>query len=109
MPSMLRSGLAVVAGILLNNIAGDIFDSVLAGIGVSSKIMMFSFSIILGFGTGFQPVAGYNYGAKRPDRVKAAFRFTVTLGTAVAVLFTALLPALGQMGLVPRQKGKLRW
>ena len=48
-------------------------------------------SILVGIGQGFQPVAGFNYGAKRPDRVKAAFRFTVMLGSAVAVLFTALL------------------
>ena len=76
MPSMLRSGLAVVAGILLNNIAGDISDAVLAGIGVSAKIMMFPFSIILGFGSGFQPVAGFSWGAKRYDRVRESYRYS---------------------------------
>ena len=74
--SMFRSGLAVVAGILLNTLAGDISDSVLAGIGVCTKIMMFPFSIILGFGNGFQPVVGFNWGAKRYDRVKEAYRFS---------------------------------
>ena len=74
--SMFRSGLAVVAGILLNKLAGDISDSVLAGIGVCTKIMMFPFSIILGFGNGFQPVVGFNWGAKRYDRVKEAYRFS---------------------------------
>ena len=74
--SMFRSGLAVVAGILLNTLAGDISDSVLAGIGVCTKIMMFTFSIILGFGNGFQPVVGFNWGAKRYDRVKEAYRFS---------------------------------
>ena len=89
MPSMLRSGLAVVAGILLNNIAGDISDSVLAGIGVSTKIMMFPFSIILGFGSGFQPVAGFNWGARRYDRVTESYRYsakTAFLGAAVMAL-----------------------
>jgi len=89
MPSMLRSGLAVVAGILLNNIAGDISDAVLAGIGVSTKIMMFPFSIILGFGSGFQPVAGFNWGAKRYDRVTESYRFsakTAFLGAALMAL-----------------------
>ena len=74
--SMFRSGLAVVAGILLNTLAGNISDSVLAGIGVCTKIMMFPFGIILGFGNGFQPVAGFNWGAKRYDRVKEAYRFS---------------------------------
>ena len=58
--SMFRNGLSVVAGILLNTLAGNISDSVLAGIGVCTKIMMFPFSIILGFGSGFQPVVGFN-------------------------------------------------
>ena len=74
--SMFRNGLAVVAGILLNTLAGNISDSVLAGIGVCTKIMMFPFGIILGFGNGFQPVAGFNWGAKRYDRVKEAYRFS---------------------------------
>jgi len=74
--SMFRSGLAVVAAIMLNSLAGNISDSVLAGIGVSTKIMMFPFSIILGFGNGFQPVAGFNWGAKRYDRVKESYRFS---------------------------------
>ena len=52
--SMFRSGLAVVASIMLNDLAGNISDSVLAGIGVCTKIMMFPFSIILGFGSGIQ-------------------------------------------------------
>ena len=67
--SLFRNGLAVISAIDLNRIAGGISDSVLAGIGVSTKIMMFPFGIILGFGTGFQPVAGFNWGAERYDRV----------------------------------------
>ena len=74
--SLFRNGLAVVAGIMLNSIAGSISDSVLAGIGVSTKIMMFPFCIILGFGNGFQPVAGFNWGAKAYDRVTDSFRFS---------------------------------
>ncbi len=73
--SMFRSGLAVVSAIVLNNIAGQISDAVLAGVGVSTKVMMFPFGVILGFGTGFQPVAGFNWGARRYDRVKESYRF----------------------------------
>ncbi len=91
--SMFRSGLAVVAGILLNDLAGNISDSVLAGIGVSTKIMMFPFGIILGFGNGFQPVAGFNWGAKRYDRVRASYRFSswvALIGSAVMALILAV-------------------
>ena len=91
--SLFRSGLAVVAAIVLNNIAGDISDSVLAGIGVCTKIMMFPFSIILGFCSGFQPVAGFNWGAKRYDRVQECFRFsarTAVIGAIVMGLAVGL-------------------
>ena len=74
--SMFRSGLAVVSAIMLNSIAGSISDSVLAAVGVCNKIMMFPFGIILGFSQGFQPVAGFNWGAKRYDRVAESYRFS---------------------------------
>jgi len=88
--SMFRSGLAVVSAILLNSIAGSISDSVLAAVGVCNKVMMFPFSIILGFGNGFQPVAGFNWGAKRFDRVQESFRFSsrvALIGSFVMALF----------------------
>ena len=91
--SMFRSGLAVVSAIVLNNIAGSISDSVLAGIGVSTKVMMFPFGIILGFGTGFQPVAGFNWGAERYDRVLDSYHFasrTAIIGAAVMGLLLAV-------------------
>lgn len=91
--SMFRSGLAVVAAIVLNNIAGNISDSVLAGIGVSTKVMMFPFSIILGFCSGFQPVAGFNWGAKKYDRVLECYRFaarTAIIGAIVMGLAVGL-------------------
>jgi len=101
--SMFRSGLAVVAAILLNDMAGNISDSVLAGIGVSTKIMMFPFSIILGFGTGFQPVAGFNWGAERYDRVRESYQFSAMIAIVGAVVMAAVLivfadPIIGWFG-----------
>ena len=90
LPSMLRSALAVVAGILLNNLAGDISDAMLAGIGVSTKVMMFPFSIILGFGTGFQPVAGFNWGAERYDRVEESYFFSAKAAVIGSVVMAAI-------------------
>ena len=83
---MFRTLLTIVSGILLNKEAGRISDAVLASIGVTNKCTMFFFSIILGFSGGFQPVIGYNWGAKRYDRVRESFRFasvTAAAGSAV--------------------------
>ena len=89
--SMFRSGLAVVAGIMLNDIAGNFSDSVLAGIGVCTKIMMFPFGIILGFGNGFQPVAGFNWGAKRYDRVEESYRFSSRVALIGSIVMAVAL------------------
>ena len=92
--SMFRSGLAVVSAIMLNDLAGNISDSVLAAVGVCNKFMMFPFSIILGFGSGFQPVAGFNWGARRYDRVRESYRFSSRLaliGSGIMALLIAVL------------------
>ncbi len=95
--SMFRSGLAVVASMLLNNIVraigGENPDPLLAGIGVATKVMMFPFSIILGFGSGFQPVAGFNWGAGAYDRVEKSYRFAswvALIGATVMAVVVAV-------------------
>jgi putative MATE family efflux protein len=114
--SMFRSGLAVVAGILLNKMAGDIDgDALLGGISVSTKIMMFPFSIILGFGAGFQPVAGFNWGARRFDRVRDSYRFcslvavvgAVVMSTVLAIFAEPIMGAFGQSSVKQAQYGAL--
>lgn len=113
--SMFRSGLAVVASIMLNDLAGNISDSVLAGIGVCTKIMMFPFSIILGFGSGFQPVAGFNWGAKRYDRVRKSYGFSsavalagsITMGIVLAVFADWLIVKFAGTDMEMRRIGAL--
>lgn len=96
--SFFRTGLSIVSSILLNNLAGDISDSVLAAVGVCTKIMMFPFGIILGFAQGFQPVAGFNWGAKRYDRVRESYRFSARVsvigGTVMAILLIVFVKPL---------------
>ena len=89
--SMFRNLLAVISAVFLNKLAGDISDAVQAGIGVCTKVMMFPFSIILGFGTGFQPVAGFNWGAKRYDRVMHSFRFSSWVSIIGGVIMGVIL------------------
>ncbi len=89
--SLFRNGLAVISAILLNSIAGDISDSVLAAVGVCTKVMMFPFGIILGFASGFQPVAGFNWGAKRFDRVEESYRFSSWVALIGGIVMAVLL------------------
>ena len=113
--SMFRNGLAVVAGILLNDLAGNISDSVLAGIGVCTKVMMFPFCIILGFGNGFQPVAGFNWGARQYDRVTESYRFASVvslvgagmMAAAVAIFADPIIVLFAGTDMEMREIGKL--
>jgi Na+-driven multidrug efflux pump len=52
---------------------------------------MFLNSALIGFGQGFQPVCGFNYGAGLKKRVTDAFFFCVKLGTGVLVVVSALV------------------
>ncbi|MDR1217440.1 MAG: MATE family efflux transporter [Oscillospiraceae bacterium] len=75
LPSLLRQGLMSVSAVLLNNIAGGYSDAVIAAISIVNRIVLIANSAIIGLGQGFQPVCGFNYGAKRYDRVKSGFWF----------------------------------
>ena len=77
LPSLLRQGIASVAAICLNLAAKPYGDPAIAAMSIVSKITMFTNSAMLGFGQGFQPVCGFNYGAKLYDRVKQGFFFCV--------------------------------
>ncbi len=86
-PSLARQGLASIATILLNTTAVTYGDSAVAAMSITTKIVMFVASIMIGIGQGFSPVSGYNYGAKRYDRVKKAYWFLVSSGFSVMALF----------------------
>lgn len=92
LPSLFRQGLASIAAICLNLVAGNLGgDAAIAGMSIVSRIMMFANSAMIGFGQGMQPVCGFNYGAKKYDRVREAFWFCVK--SAVFILF--LIGAIG--------------
>lgn len=82
-PSLARQGLGSIATICLNNVAGAYGDSAIAAFSVVSRISIIFSSALIGFGQGFQPVCGFNYGAGKYDRVKDAFWFCVKVATIV--------------------------
>ena len=90
LPSLCRQGLASVATICLNTAAGPFGDAAIAAMSIVTRLSQFAASAVLGFGQGFQPVCGFNYGAKRYDRVREGFRFCVVVATAVLITLSAL-------------------
>ncbi len=91
LPTVFRQGLGSLSTTLLNVQVKVYGDAAIAAVGIANKIYMLLRSFVLGIGHGFQPVAGYNYGAKKPDRVKKAFWVATAVGTVVAGLSSAFL------------------
>lgn len=91
-PSFARQGLASVSTILLNTTAGAYGgDAAIAGMSVVGRIMFLMLSALLGFGQGFQPSCGFNYGAKLYKRVREGYWFCVRLG--FIILLCVSVPA----------------
>ena len=90
MPSFGRQGLNSIGGMLLNIAARGYGDAAVAGMSIVSRIFMFIISVAIGTGQGFQPVAGFNYGAQKYRRVQQACLFTMAASFCfLSVILTA--------------------
>lgn len=109
-PSLCRQGLGSISHIFLNNAAGvygemygvsiggsgELYgDAAIAAMSIVNRISMFANSALIGFGQGFQPVCGMNYGAKKYARVRQAFAFCVKYAAIflIVVSFAGFLAA----------------
>ena len=88
LPSLLRQGLNSLSTVVLNNCAAVYGDAAVAAMSIVSRVIFFTFSFALGVGQGFQPVCGFNYGAKKYDRLKTAFYFSVMLAEIIVVVIS---------------------
>nr|MBQ4318465.1 MATE family efflux transporter [Clostridia bacterium] len=96
LPSLARQGLASIATTCLNHSVGiylvtdEMIDAAQAAMTGTSKLMLFLSSALIGFGQGFQPVCGFNYGAKKYSRVRRAYSFCVKLSAIVLVVVAVI-------------------
>lgn len=90
-PTICRQSLGSVATACLNVQAAAFGDVVVAAVTISNKIYMLVRNIVLGIGQGFQPVAGYNYGAGKKERVRESFWFACKVGTVICTVVAVLL------------------
>ena len=88
LPSLARQSLASLATICLNHAAAPYGDAAIAAMSVCQRITMFGVSAMLGFGQGFQPVCGFNYGAGLYSRVKKGFWFSVKVSFIFLVVIS---------------------
>ena len=89
-PSFGRQGLQSIGGMLLNIAARSYGDAAVAGMSIISRIFMFIISVAIGVGQGLQPVAAFNYGARKFRRVRQAAIFTMGAAFCMLVVLVAL-------------------
>lgn len=90
--TLARQGVVSILSIVLNNslvfYGGEL---ALASYGVVNRVMLFAIFPILGITQGFVPIAGYNYGAKLYERVRALLRLSIWSATLLALVIFALI------------------
>ncbi|WP_297286461.1 MATE family efflux transporter [uncultured Brachyspira sp.] len=91
LPSLCRQSISSFSTAFLNTSASFFGDAAIAAMSIVNRVSMFANSSIIGFGQGFQPVCGFNYGAKKYDRVIHAFYFCVRVSTIVLIIFAVII------------------
>ena len=90
-PALIRQSMMGIATIVINHFARPYGDAAIAAISITTRLSMFANSVVLGFGQGFQPVCGFNYGAKLYSRVKKAFWFCIRFCTIGLLLISVVM------------------
>lgn len=90
-PTLVFQILSSTAIGLTNTAASSYGDSAVAGMGVVTRILTLGSYVVFGYMKGFQPFAGYNYGARQYDRLKSAIRVSLIWSTGFCVITGLLL------------------
>lgn len=90
-PTLVFQILTSVSISLINNAAGDYGDSAIAGMGVVTRLISMGSLSVFGFIKGFQPIAGYSYGAKKFDRLREAIKTSILWSTVFCGIFGVIL------------------
>lgn len=71
---------------LINRAANGYGDAVIAGMGAVTRVTSMGTLVVFGFLKGFQPIAGFSYGAKKFDRLREAIKISILWSTTFCVI-----------------------
>lgn len=94
-PSALSMAVMSLCAVIVNVIAAKYGDYTVAGYGIYSRVINIVVMLALGLAQGFQPFAGYNYGAKKFDRLRQGFIITIIYNTILSLLFLVIFILFG--------------
>ncbi|EHN15256.1 MULTISPECIES: MATE family efflux transporter [Clostridium] len=90
-PTLVFQLLTSLSITLINMQAKGYGDSVIAGIGAVTRIISMGSLMVFGFIKGFQPIAGYSYGAKKYERLYEAIRTSIKWSTIFCAIFGLIM------------------
>lgn len=98
-PTLVFQLLTSLSIALINRTSSNYGDSVIAGMGAVTRITSMGTLVVFGFLKGFQPIAGFSYGAKQFDRLREAIKtsiiwstsFCLVVGLVMAVFSTQII------------------
>ncbi|MCM1579508.1 MAG: MATE family efflux transporter [Ruminococcus sp.] len=89
-PASLNSILMSTSNVIVNNLMTRHGDMAVAGLGVAMKVNMIAVMLLIGLGTGIQPLLGYNFGAGNKKRFMEILKFSLTLAISLSLVMTAV-------------------
>jgi len=84
-----------IASIVVNRVVSVYGDHVIAGNGVQMRVGSLFFMVVFALVMGYQPFAGFNYGAKRFDRLREGFKLTALYSTGLCIVGFVVLRFFG--------------
>ena len=89
-PASLNSMLMSISNVVINNLMTNHGDMAVAGLGVAMKVNMIAVMLLIGLGTGVQPLLGYNFGAGNRERFKSILKFSLIFAVSLSVVMTVI-------------------
>lgn len=89
-PASLNSIMMSVSNIIINNLMTQHGDMAVAGLGVAIKVNMIAVMLLIGVGTGIQPLLGYCYGAGDRKRFMSVLKFSLCLAVGLSAIMTVI-------------------
>ncbi len=89
-PASLNSILMSTSNIVVNNLMRNYGDMAVAGLGVAMKVNMIVVMLLIGLGSGIQPLLGYCYGAGNKKRYMDVLKFSLCLAFGLSLIMTVV-------------------
>ncbi len=91
-PSFIRQAGGSFVAVILNNLLGIYGgDLAISTFGVMNRLLMFGLMPLFGIAQGFQPIAGFNYGAKKMDRLWEVLKHSIIYATILCIVYSGII------------------